>query len=183
VEEIARLRKEVDNRTQSIWLEEPDEIKKLRMGTGENGAGSYGQYFTTYVFVDGEVRALGYLCYGSILSALSDEEYALHHIRGMAKRLLPVCAEFLGYCGLESLWNFTQRYLEAIEECEAREEIRELTRSMMFYVNRMHGWLHFYAPWGLGTQFRFKTREETRDLERLLPPERQEVVSSASTRE
>ena len=165
--EAMQLKKEIDEEIKAIWLEEPDEVKKLRMGVIDSGAGSYGQYFTTYFFADGEVRALGYLALTTVLSAIGDPEFELSHIYRMSRMLLPVCAEFLGYCGLNKLWEFVRRYLDIMEKVDSREELEELVRSLVLYVNCIHGWVHFYAPWGLGTQFRFKTKEDARELQRL----------------
>jgi hypothetical protein len=47
-----QLKKEIDEEIQAIWLKEPDEVKKLGMGLIDSGAGSYGQYFTTYFLAD-----------------------------------------------------------------------------------------------------------------------------------
>lgn len=163
-----QLKKEIEDEIQAIWLKEPDEIKKLRMGLIDSGAGSYGQYFTTYFFVDGEVRALGYLSLTTILGAIGDSEFELPHIYKLSKSLLPVCAEFLEFSGLTKLGEFIRRYLAIMEEIDSREELKELVRSLVLYVNRMHGWVHFYAPWGLGTQFQFKTEEDVKELHRLI---------------
>ena len=166
--DATQLMKEINEEIQAIWLNEPDEIKKLRMGIIDSGAGSYGQYFTTYIFVDGEVRALGYLSLTTILNAIGDPEFELPHIYKLSRQLLSVCSEFLGYCGLKKVLEFVSRYLEIMEKVDSREELKELVRSLVLYVNRMHGWVHFYAPWGLGTQFPFKTKEDVDDLQRLI---------------
>ena len=44
----------------------------------------------------------------------------------------------------------------------------EITDVYKRQVNRLHGWIHFYAPWGLGTQFPFKTKEDVAELSRLV---------------
>jgi len=167
-QELENLKRDVREEIDRIWLEEPEEVKKLRMGFIDSDAGSYGQYFTTLVFVDGEVRALGYICYTAILNALRDPEFDLAHIRKLARMLIPVCAEFLGYCGLTKIWDFSQRFLDLIERIESREGLEELVRSLVLYVNRMNGWIHYYFPWGLGSQYRIKGEEEIKELESLI---------------
>jgi len=166
--EVSKLKREIDEEIQRIWLEEPEEIKRLFRGLIDSGAGSYGQYFTTLVFVDGEVRALGYLVFTGILRAIDDPDFDIVQIRKLSKMLVPVCAEFLGYCGLAQVWEFSRQFLELVDKVESREELRGLVRSLMLYVNRMHGWIHFYFPWGLGTQFRTKTEEDLEELKRLM---------------
>ena len=167
-QELERFRQEIEMETERIWLDEPEEVKKLRMGFIDSGAGSYGQYFTTLVFVDGEVRALGYLCFTTILDAINDPDFDLGQIRKLAKMLVPVCAGFLGYCGLTKLWDFSRRFMELTDKVESPDELKGIVRSLVLYVNRMHGWLHFYFPWGLGSQFRLKTDEDIEELKSLV---------------
>lgn len=168
MKELEKLKREIDTEIERIWIEEPEEVKKLRLGIIDSGAGSYGQYFTTLVFADGEVRALGYLCLSGILRAIDDPDFDLGHIRKLSKILVPVCAEFLGYAGLTRVWEFNRRFLGLIDRVESRDDLRGLVRSLVLYVNRMHGWLHFYFPWGLGTQFRMKKKQEMEELRQLL---------------
>jgi hypothetical protein len=168
-----KLRREVEAETKRIWLDEPDEVRRLRLGLIDSGAGSYGQYFSTLVFVDGEVRALGYLCYTGILKVLDDPDFDLRHVRKVARTFVPVCAEFLGYSGLGKVWEFSRRFLDVVEHEDSRERLRDLVRALALYVNRMHGWLHFYFPWGLGTQFRIKTADDVADLKTVLGKRRE----------
>ncbi len=168
MKEADKLKREIDREIRRIWLEEPKEVKKLRMGFIDSGAGSYGQYFTTMVFADGEVRALGYLVYTGILRAIDDPDFDLDHIRKLSRMLVPVCSEFLGYSGFNKVWDFSRRYLELVDKMDNRDELRGVVRSLVLYVNRMHGWIHFYFPWGLGTQFRQKTKKDAEELKRLM---------------
>ena len=167
-QELEDLRREIAEEVDRIWLDEPDEVRKFRLGVIDSGAGSYGQYFTTLVFADGEVRALGYLCYTTILNAVKDPDFGLEHVRKLAKMLVPVCAEFLGYCGLTKIWDFSRRFLELIERVESKEELEDVVRSLVLYVNRIHGWMHFYFPWGLGSQYRQRTKEDIEELSLLI---------------
>lgn len=166
-EEIETLTQDVEREIERIWLEEPEEIKKLRLGFIDSGAGSYGQYFTTFVFVDGEIRALGYLCYTGILNAINDPDFDLKQIQKMARIFIPVCSHFLGYCGLEKVWEFSQRFLDLTERAEKKDDLNKVVRTLVLYMNRMHGWIHFYLPWATGAHCRLKTKEETMDLKSL----------------
>ena len=167
-EQMEALKQDIESETDRIWMEEPEEIKKLRMGFIDSGAGSYGQYFTTLVFVDGEVRALGYLCYTGILNAIDDPNFELSHIQKLANILLPVCSEFLGYCGLKKVSEFSQRFLDLMNRVETKDGLHELVRSLVLYVNRMHGWIHFYLPWSIGSECRLKTLNDIDDLKLLI---------------
>ena len=172
MKQVDEMVSEIRQETDRIWMEEPLELRKIRLGFIDSGAGSYGQYFTTLVFVDGEVRALGYLCLGSLVQLCEDSSLDISHLKTMASTLLPVCAEFLGYCGLEKLWDFHKRFLALLEEDITREDFKELVRALALYVNRLHGWIHFYFPWGLGSEFRLKTKQEIEELKQLIEEKR-----------
>ena len=150
---IENFRREIEKEIENIWMEEPEEVRRIRQGYIESGAGSYGQYFSTLVFVDGEIRALGYLCYSTLLRMIDDPQYELYHLRQLARSLLPVCAEFLGYTGLKKVWEFTKRFLDMLDEIDNKADFKDIVRSLTLYAIRLHGWVHFYFPWGLGTYF------------------------------
>lgn len=166
--EAEQLKKEIEEEVQRVWVREPDEIKRLRIGIIESGAGSYGQYFSPLVISEGEARTLGALCLTTIFKVIDDPEFELSHIRKLSKMLIPVSASFLGYCGLKKLQDFNHRYLEIMEKTDSRKELKWVLDSLLVYANRMYGWIRFYFPWGLGTQFRRKTKEEIQELQRLI---------------
>jgi hypothetical protein len=172
--EIEALRSDVEKEIDRIWLEEPEELLKMRMGFIDSGAGSYGQYFTTLVFADGEVRALGYICFTGIQNAIEDSNFDLKHIQSLSKILVPVCAEFLGYCGLNKIWEFSRKYLDIVSRAESKDGLKELVRSLALYVNRMHGWIHYYFPWGVGSQYRQKTKEDIEMLRKMINETRED---------
>lgn len=160
VRSIQEFKTEIESEIKKIWLEEPVELKKIRLGYIDSRAGSYGQYFSTYVFVDGEIRALGYLCYSTLLKMVDDPKFDLYHLKEVARGLLPVCAEFLGYCGLKKVWEFTKTFLEMIDTIDDRKDFKDLVRSLTLYANRLHGWVHFYFPWGLGVFFPLRSGKD-----------------------
>ena len=166
MKEAEQLKKDIDEDLKKIWLKEPDDVARMRLGIIPSGAGAYGQYFTTLIFCDGETRALGYLCLSNIYIAINDQDFELKHIYKLSRMLLPVCAEFLGYCGLNKLWEFVRRYLELMEQM-SREELKEVVNSLVLYANRTYGWFRFYLPWGFGTQYPFRTKEDVAELQRL----------------
>lgn len=164
---IENFKKEIDEEIKKIWLEEPKELKKIRLGFIDSQAGSYGQYWTTYVFVDGEIRALGYLCYSTLLRMVDDPQYDMYHLRALARELVPVCAEFLGYCGLKKMWEFTKTFIDMLEEIDNKKDFKDLVRLLTLYTNRLHGWVHFYFPWGLGVLFPLRTKADAKEMEAL----------------
>jgi hypothetical protein len=161
------LKEEIEAETERIRLQEPDEVKKIRLGIIDSGAGSYGQYFTTWDFVHHEVRAFGcYNLYG-ILKAADIPEFTLDQLKALLRIYAPVSAEFIGYCGLTTIWNFTKRTLDLLDTLESKEEFVELLASLTRYVNQVMAWSHHYFPWGLGVLFPKRTAEDAKEMMRL----------------
>ncbi|MFE3451834.1 hypothetical protein ACFXJ8_23230 [Nonomuraea sp. NPDC059194] len=138
--------------TQSIWLEAPQELVDLHEGRIASRAGSFDTVLTTLLFVNGETRPLGYANYGGLVRA-AYEGMPLDALRHMARLLLATPGEFLGYCGLEKLWAFTQRVLDRVDAID-RDDLVALMSHMTLYVNCLGGWnLHLF-PWQLGDHLR-----------------------------
>ncbi|MGW4471874.1 cucumopine synthase-related protein [Nonomuraea sp. NPDC004354] len=139
--------------TERIWLEPPQELVDLHEGRIASKAGSFDTVLTTLLFVNGETRPLGYASYGGLVRAVS-EGMPLDSLRHMAHLLIPTPAEFLGYCGLDKVWDFTKRALERIDELDDRDDFAALVAQMTLYVNCLGGWnLHLF-PWQLGDHLR-----------------------------
>lgn len=164
IQQLESLKAEILAEVQKMWLDEPIEVKKLRLGFIESGAGSYQQYFTTFVFADGEVRALGYLCLTTIQKLSQDADFDVVHLRKIAKSLLPICGEYLGYSGFEKMWDYIRRFQEILDTAKTKDGLYETAQALTLYVNRMHGWLHFYFPWSLGAHMRQLTKEDAQQL-------------------
>lgn len=167
---IEDFKKEIEAEIKKIWMEEPKELKKIRLGFIDSRAGSYDQYFSTLVFVDGEIRALGYLIYSTLLRMVDDPKYDMYHLRSLARTLVPVCAEFLGYCGLKKIVGFTRTFLDMLEkeEIDNKQDFKDVVRSLTLYANRLHGWVHFYFPWGLGVLFPLRSKIDLKEMESLV---------------
>jgi Cucumopine synthase C-terminal helical bundle domain len=75
-------------------------------------------------------------------------------LRQMTRLLARTPAEFLGYCGLETLWGFTQRLLDDLERLDNHVDFISAMAHMALYVNCLGGWnLHLF-PWQAGEQLR-----------------------------
>ncbi|WP_431903141.1 hypothetical protein [Nonomuraea sp. bgisy101] len=139
--------------TERIWLEPPQELVDLHEGRIPSGAGSFQTVLTTVLFVNGETRPLGYASYGGLVRA-AYENMSLEALRHMARLLIATPGEFLGYCGLEKVWSFTQRVLDRIDRIDDRDDFVALMAHMALYVNCLGGWnLHLF-PWQLGDHLR-----------------------------
>ncbi|MCM6778866.1 hypothetical protein NDR87_35870 [Nocardia sp. CDC159] len=150
--EANRLIHEVHAETERIWLSEPPELADLHRGRIPSGAGSFDTVLPTLLFVNGETRPLGYATYGGLVRA-AVAEMPMDSLRQMARLLIGVPAEFLGYCGLERLWAFTQRFLACLDRLD-RDDFLAVASQMALYVNCLGGWnLHLF-PWNTGDHLR-----------------------------
>ncbi|MEU8031189.1 hypothetical protein AB0C13_21530 [Streptomyces sp. NPDC049099] len=146
------LLRDVHAETERIWLSEPAELGDLHRGWIPSGAGTFETVLPTLLFVNGETRPLGYASYGGLVRAVVGG-MPMDSLRQMTRLLVGVPAEFLGYCGLEKLWAFTQRFLSCLDRLE-RDDFLAVVSQMALYVNCLGGWnLHLF-PWDAGDHLR-----------------------------
>ncbi len=146
----ADLRAETDR----IWLDEPDEIRAMRLGAFESDAGSYGQYFSNLVFVNGDMRALStWITPAVVLRAVADERYSLDQCKDLFAWTNLVNVDFLAYCGFVQFGTFVHRIVGAYDEIHTKEELSRVLSEWYAYANRMYLWVHHTFPWGLGTAY------------------------------
>jgi hypothetical protein len=160
----AAIKKEVDK----MWVEEPIENKRLRLGCLESKPGSYSQYFSTLVFADGETRALGYIVLSGCMKAVQSPKFDLERIREMIRILLPISTEYLGYSGYPKIREFGRTFLSILDEIDNKEDFEEILANFTLYANLFHGWIHLYFPWFLGEFFPLKTKDYFKEMMALL---------------
>jgi hypothetical protein len=151
--EVDALIADVHAETERIWLAPPEELVDLHEGRIPSCAGSYETVLTTLLFVNGETRPLGYACYGGLVRA-AYEDMPMESLRQMARILAKTPAEFLGYCGLQTLWAFTGRLFDCLDRIDDRDDFVAVMAHMGLYVNCLGGWnLHLF-PWQVGDHLR-----------------------------
>jgi hypothetical protein len=144
-----RLLDEIETEMRNTWLLPPREIVDIHQGRIASGAGSRGQWLSTLVFVNGETRPLGYCGLGGLMQISRHPEISLETLQLITRNFIKVPAEFLGYCGLDHLWNFVQRTIAVLPELQSKDEYFSLVSALALYTNQLNAWnLHFY-PWDL----------------------------------
>jgi hypothetical protein len=151
-----RLIHDVHAETERIWLTEPSELADLHRGVIPSGAGSFETVLPTLLFVNGETRPLGYASYGGLVRAAVGD-MPLASLRQMTRLLVGVPAEFLGYCGLERLWAFTQRFLACLDRLD-RDDFTAVVAQLALYVNCLGAWNLQLFPWDAGDELRRRRR-------------------------
>lgn len=153
--EAQRLLDEIYEETCRIWLQPPQEILNLHNGHIQSRAGSYDHYFNTLVFLNGETRPLGYCVLGGLIRTCRVTDISLSALIQTTQNLIRTPAEFLGYCGLDKLWRFTQRALSVLGALQNKEEYYNLMATFCLYAERLNTWNLHYFPWQLGASLRF----------------------------
>jgi hypothetical protein len=161
------VKNKIDAEVEKIMVDEPEEIKKLRYGIVESEAGSFGQYFSTLVFLDGETRDLGIYCLYGLLRAADDPSFDLEHLKKLFDIYVLIGAEFIGYCGITKMWEFTKDVKESFPSLKKKEDFIEVVSSLTKYAFRIQGWVHHYVPWGIGSCFPRRSKDDVREMFKL----------------
>jgi hypothetical protein len=151
---VAALIDRIHAETMRAWLEPPAELRELHEGRIRSGAGTGGTVLTTLLFVNGETRPLGYASYGGLVRAALTTDMPMPALLQMARMLIGVPAEFLGYCGLGPLWDLTRAVLGVLDQVTERSDFVALMAHMALYVNCLGGWNLQLFPWALGDTLR-----------------------------
>lgn len=161
----ARIEKSNDE----VWSEEPDEIRKLRLSVVDNGAGSGGQSFSLLVHLKTHLLGNGTDVVYRMLQ-LTQTAMTLDDIKYLTRLFLVTTFnyfEFLSDLGLHSLQRMGDEYSKALDTVANKEEYIELTRPLLFYLNRMHRWIHLIFPWHLGAHFPHRSPTDIVGLPKL----------------
>lgn len=114
------------------------------------------------VFINGEIRPLGYNVLNNILKiAQTERDFELYHLVRMFRIFASVPAEFVGYTGANSLCHMYRQIERMIEENvltnstrqEAREDFLAMVSAFAKYVNLLNAQnLHIF-PWAHGKDY------------------------------
>lgn len=152
-DEVAALVRRIRAETERIWITPPAEIVLLHAGEIASRAGSYDQYFSTLVFLNGETRPLGYCALNGLVRMCMSENITLAALREMTPAFIRTPAEFLGYVGLDTLWQFTQETLRLMPAVEDKAQYLALIGALALYANVLNTWNLQYFPWRHGAEY------------------------------
>ena len=135
--------------TEKVLADPSGELIHMHEGTFFSGAGTKNSVLTTLVAVNGETRPLGYVSYAGLVRAARLTDTPLKSLVDIARILIVKPSEFLGYCGLETLWELTKEVNSALGEITTRDDFAALTAQMTTYVNALGAWNLQLFPWSL----------------------------------
>jgi Cucumopine synthase C-terminal helical bundle domain len=150
---VQKLVDEIYDEIERVWIDPPTEIVDMHQGRITSRAGSYDQYFSTLVFLNGEVRPLGYCALNGLLKVCRTTNIDVAELKRIAPIFIKTPSEFLGYTGLNTLWRFTQQVLAVLPEVETKEHYFALINSLALYVNVLNTWNLHYFPWQHGAHY------------------------------
>lgn len=151
-EAIARFEAE----REKIWFTSPPDVEALGRGEVPRGTGARGQYLSTIIFAEGEARTFADEMLWGIIRVCEDTECDVKTIQFMIDEIIGYKASFFDFVSIPSAAEMTRLYVEAARLCETREDLARLSHAALGYANRLHMWVDFILPWGLGDGFRRK---------------------------
>lgn len=153
---IRRLVTDMNDEIEKIWLKAPEELLTLYSGrhSKKTAMGSYGQYFSTVFFVEGEVSRLSNIAnigaIDNLLRLCRQTDVDLPFLKIATKTLCEAAARYLAMCDQDKISSFFMRALESFDAIESREEYFRLFSTYALYTSRFHAWnLHMF-PWQHG---------------------------------
>jgi Cucumopine synthase C-terminal helical bundle domain len=160
--EVQSLLRKIQDETDRVWIKAPREIVEMHRGNIPSGAGSYDQYFSTLVFLNGETRPLGYCALNGLVRLSRSENLSLDALREITPTFIRTPAEFLGYCGLDALWSLTQETLDILSQLKSKDEFCALIGALALYANVLNTWNLQYFPWSHGDEYPARTETQWR---------------------
>ena len=153
------LKDRIEKATQDMWLEEPDELKKIHMGALENKAGSYNQYFSVIDHANGMVRDFANIMY-QILKSFMNPEFTLSNAKILCKNVHPAYIDYLRYSNYLTWAAFDKEFIALLDEIDSKEDLIELYKSYLKYINKLTAWAYHYFPWELGILYPYRERTD-----------------------
>lgn len=155
---------EVIAKTDAIWMEEPSDLRRLRSGIVDSGAGTYGQTFMALLFVQSETRGLAMNACQALLVCANNEAFTIEQLKIEARAHLTGRSGLLNYMGAYELGELFMRFLGALDSIESKETFVRVLRALKTYGVRMHMWTLWSFPWHLGMSLSRVTAESAEAL-------------------
>ncbi len=148
------VKRAMDKEMTSLAKEEPEEIRKLRLGFVVGNVGSYGQYFSVMVKAYTTLTSLAdHIAYGCV-AASEKKGVDLKTLVAVTEALLGTAGaqptETLRVAGFGKVHDITLSTLAALSDVKNLIQYEELMTSYWTYVSTMRNWLDGIFPWSLG---------------------------------
>jgi hypothetical protein len=146
---LASLESEID----AIWVNEPEDVRALRLGIQTSDAGLNGQYFSPWVMASGLVRSMAIVELATLQRLSHSTSFGVSHLQRILHEILGLQLGVIGYFGLPQLSVMLQAVDRTVDQIEEKQEFQALITALFTYVNRYNLWLYHTFPWYLGRLF------------------------------
>ncbi|WP_243466082.1 hypothetical protein [Sodalis glossinidius] len=85
---------------------------------------------------------------------MEDTDADLKTLQSLIKEIIGYKADFFDFISLPHAASLIHLYVDAACRCTTLEELCLLSHAALSYANRLHMWIDFILPWGLGDGFR-----------------------------
>ncbi|SDR63454.1 hypothetical protein SAMN05519103_08631 [Rhizobiales bacterium GAS113] len=151
---------ELEAKTEAIWMQEPADVVRLRLGVVKSAAGTHGQLLNTMLFVQSEVRGLTINACQAILVCAANDLFTIAHLKVEARAHLSGRSGLLHYLGLHELGDIFLRFLGSVDEIATKEDFVRVVRALKTYGARVHMWTLHSFPWHLGLSMQHRSSAE-----------------------
>jgi hypothetical protein len=141
----------------------PEVVRVFHQRIIDSGAGTEGLPLLTWFFAANDAR---YVCAYSYQILRLDRmgDFTVDQLKLMVNNFIPQPAEFIGYCGLNTVWRYTQNILEILETTGDRDTLQALLGELQLYGAHLNAWIHHYYPWGIGYIYQPTSAEDAQAL-------------------
>ena len=161
---------DIEKETEKVWLDEPLEITRLRMGIAEFDAGTDGQIFAVVLNLNGETRAFAVRVCFHLLKKVENPDMPLESLKLLAQNFLPNNAGTMHFLGLKKIKYFSDDVLAVLDQLKSKEEFKELIGALYAYANRMMFWIHEITPHGLGVFYPKQNKKTIEEIHKAIAP-------------
>ena len=142
--------------TETSWSSISKDLALVHQGQSPSQAGSKGSYFATMVFINGEIRPLGYNILNNILKvAATQPSFDLTQLAALYAVFASTPSEFVGYTGASYLVSTHEKITEMIQKSvlqndskeDAREDLLAMVGAFARYVNLLNAQNLHVFPW------------------------------------
>ncbi|MGE4484663.1 MAG: hypothetical protein AB7C97_06080 [Oscillospiraceae bacterium] len=142
-----------EERRLAIWEHMPQDVYNLSQGIVPGDTNVYGQYVTTMLYADSELRTLCDEVLFYLVETAKEGNVDMATLIAFAKKLLDYKQKFFVFTGVPMASEMLRMYLEALDSLQNLQQFIDLTNAALKYFNRHHMWVDLIMPWGVYNGF------------------------------
>jgi len=142
-----------EERRLAIWEHMPQDVYNLSQGIVPGDTNVYGQYVTTMLYADSELRTLCDEVLFYLVETAKEGNVDMATLIAFAKKLLDYKQKFFVFTGVPMASEMLRMYLEALDSLRNLQQFIDLTNAALKYFNRHHMWVDLIMPWGVYNGF------------------------------